>query len=143
MDIQGANIYLIGDRLHLVTSSARIMGMYSTGPVFSCATDNVTKIGTLALQALAESKPDLNPEWRPEKGRVLPILLATGLRSWSALMGKAKSVSVTRRDGSITVCSTENLGPRGGFGGKIVKLPSSADPAELGEVIMKAMALST
>ncbi len=143
VDYQRVGVFQIGDTIYLETCSARIFGFYATGPVFSCRSDEVIEIGRLALKALECSIPDLDPKLRAEKGRLSPVIKAAGLRSWAALTRCAKYVSVDRKNGAITVLTSENLGPRGGYGGNFECFPSKADPRELGATIMKAMALST
>lgn len=127
----------------MVSSESRTTdGVWITAePCIRLPTDcSSAELGKAALAALATSKTGVaHPtDW---KGVVQPLLMATGVKSWSALAKIALCVAIEASTDGMVLVPTHNLGGREGYEPKTelaVRVNRTASAATLGTALRDA-----
>lgn len=139
-----ASVYERKDCFFIYTSSRTEYGVWMIDGTCTKLPVEVTasRLGEVVLAALKQSRNVPHPtSW---KGITAPVLQAAGVKTWNTFARYAKLAAV-ELDTELILTPTRNGGVKAGFTDlsedRALHLPPSASAAEIGEAVMRALAL--
>jgi len=131
---------MIDDTILLQAMSMTETGLWiAYGEVFSIRADEHEKLTTGILKSLANSIEDVaHPPQSQWKDVQRPILGAAGVKTWTALSKKAKSVGIESEDSKVSMVPTANFRDYGGEGLEESAVHCSLDEVNLGSKLLEA-----